>query len=62
MPPYFSAIFSKGNNLGDFLFASLYNMALLKLRSTLKGKNLLLMEQILFSELIPIKQGGKNVK
>ena len=54
MPPYFSAIFSKGNNLGDFLFASLDKIGLLKQRSTLKGKNLFLMEQILLSELIPI--------
>ena len=37
----FPKIYAKGNNFCDFLFASL-DEALLKGRSTLKGKNLLL--------------------
>ena len=45
--PCFSAIFSKGDNFCVFLFASLDDEAFLKLGSTLKGKNLLLGEQIL---------------
>ena len=46
IPPYFSTFFTKGNNLWDFLFVSLHNKALPK-NSSLKGKNLLQMEQIL---------------
>ena len=39
--------FSKGNNICDFMFASLEEKNPLKMGSTLKGKNLLLREQIL---------------
>ena len=37
----FSVIFTKGNNLRDFLFASLADIALFKLGFTLKRKSLL---------------------
>ena len=46
-PTYFSAISAKGNNFHDFLFASLKDKTVQK-GSTLKGRNLLLQEQILF--------------
>ena len=42
----FFLIYAKGNNFWDFMVASL-DEALLKRGSTLKGKNLLLEEQIL---------------
>ena len=43
----FSANFANGDNFCVFLFASPGNEIFSKLRSTLKGKNLLLEEQIL---------------
>ena len=43
-PPYFSIIFTKGNNFCDVLFAYLADIAFVGF--TLKGKNLLLLEQI----------------
>ena len=39
-PPSFSAIFSKGDNCHDFLFAYLEDEVFLKMGSTLKGTNL----------------------
>ena len=39
--------FHTGSKFFDFLFASLDNTALPKIGSTIKGKNLLLREQIL---------------
>ena len=47
MCSYFVAILSKEDGFHDFLLTSLDDVALLKKGSTLKGKNLLLQEQIL---------------
>ena len=46
--PCFFSIVTKGNNFHDFLFAFLDDVAFKTPWSTLKGKNLLLLEQILF--------------
>ena len=43
----FSTMFSKGDNFCDFLFTELEDEVFPKLGPTLKGKNLLLWEQIL---------------
>ena len=48
--PCFSAIFTKGNNFSGFPFVSL-EMIPFKLGSTLKGKNLLLEDQMLSRNL-----------
>ena len=47
-PPSFSTMFSKRDNFCDFLFVYLENEVSPKIGSTLKEKNLLLREQILF--------------
>ena len=64
--PWFSIIFTKGNNFCDFLFAFIDNAALSKylIGSTLKGKNLLLWEQILFFKSWPLMrwEAEKNIK
>ena len=51
--PCLSAIFMKGDNFSDFLFALLAEEALPKKGSTLEGKNLLLKEQILSFKSLP---------
>ena len=53
LPFLVSAIFAKGNNFCDFLFASLEDEALPK-GFTPRGKNLLLGQQILFFKSRPI--------
>ena len=52
----FFLIYAKGNNFWDFMVASL-DEALLKRGSTLKGKNLLLEEQILSFKSWPHWEG-----
>ena len=50
--------FSKGDNVCDFLVAFLVNETLQEMGSTLKGKNLLLWEQILsFKSWPPVEKG-----
>ena len=58
---HFSLILSKGDNIYDFLFTSLDNIALPK-QDLLEGKNLLLEEQILFfiRVIIPFEKGYKK--
>ena len=53
-----SIIFTKRNNFYDFLFALLEQCSPFKIGSALKGKNLLLREQILFLRVDPNEIGG----
>ena len=53
--PSFPAMFSKGDNFHDFLFAYLEKMG-----STLKGKIASMGANSLFYEMTPIYMGGNN--
>ena len=55
-------IFTKGDKLCGFLFASSDGVALLKWGLLLKEKNLLLVEQILSLKVNPTEKGGKADK
>ena len=53
---YVSATFAKGDNFDDFLFTSLENIGLSNWGCAHKGKNLLLLEQILsFKSTSPLR-------
>ena len=57
-PPCFQPCFSKGNNFYDFLFTFLDNKSFAE-GSAVKGKNLLLLEQIhSFNSRPPLGKGG----
>ena len=59
-PPCFGH-FIKGDNFHKFLFAYQYDKTLPKKRTTPKGENLLLQEQILPFKSFQIERGGKNM-
>ena len=61
---YLSPNFTKGNNFHDFLFASLADIAFPKWKMgfTLKGKNLLLLEQILSFKSKPLLRREPKLK
>ena len=67
IPSYYHVLYTKKNIFFcDFLFASLHDEALPKIKSTLEGKNLLPQEKSLFLsffffvEFIQVEKGGKK--